>query len=250
MFAIVISLGVFFSSNSSFGQEKYGIGLLYGITPDYQGSDAFMALPVPYFTASWKKGQYVRLVGTHVRVNVNGNRKWQFGPVLKYQFARDNNVDNRAVSKMEEVDASVNAGLFAGINHKKWDASVQYVKDITGTHEGSELMFMAGYSFLKGKFMTRFAVFTNYADDNFMNTYFSVNSENVGKSELPNFTAEAGLEDIGINLSVRYMMSKKWHLMYMLDYRSLLGDASDSPIVDKEGSRNQINTGLAVIYNF
>ena len=81
-----------------------------------------------------------------------------------------------------------------------------------------------------------------------MQTYFGVDSNNAARSGLSQFTADSGLRDVRIPIMVIYSFNPNWHLTGGVVYSKLLGDASDSPVVDDRGSSDQLYAGVGVAY--
>ncbi len=101
------------------------------------------------------------------------------------------------------------------------------------------------------KLMFTSTAFTTYADNNYMDTYFSIDANNRGSSTLPNFNADGGIKDVGINIVAHYRTPwPQWGIMGTLGYSSLLNDARNSPIVDQEGDNNQMFLGLMANYRW
>jgi outer membrane scaffolding protein for murein synthesis (MipA/OmpV family) len=89
-----------------------------------------------------------------------------------------------------------------------------------------------------------------YADKDYSKAYFGVTAAGAAASGLPVYTASAGLTKAEIGLSARYLFSPNWGLNGRVAYGRLLGDAAKSPIVKQEGSANQFNATLGVLYRF
>ena len=83
-----------------------------------------------------------------------------------------------------------------------------------------------------------------------MSTYFGVSPADAEASKLSPFSAGSGFKDFSFSLMGVFHFSKKWHLGGGLSYKKMLGDASDSPVVDDRGSDNQYTVGLAVLYTW
>ena len=83
-----------------------------------------------------------------------------------------------------------------------------------------------------------------------MQTYFGVDTKNVGTSGLSLFDAEGGFKDINITPAVVVHLSMNWHVAAGCKYFYLLGDAKDSPVVDDEGDPSQWIAGLGVAYSW
>ncbi|MEM9385368.1 MAG: MipA/OmpV family protein [Pseudomonadota bacterium] len=87
-------------------------------------------------------------------------------------------------------------------------------------------------------------------DDQFADTYFSVSQDDAFASGLARFAADGGIKDYGANLTATYRLSERWSAVGFASYRRLVGDAVESPIVDREGDPNQVIFALGVGYAF
>jgi outer membrane scaffolding protein for murein synthesis (MipA/OmpV family) len=253
MIAVVLLSLVFVglpAVSSAAGDVKYSIGAGVGVVPDYEGSEDYTAAPVPYFSAQWKSGRYIRLDGNVLKINLLANDTWSLGPVMQYRAERDVDVDNNKVSKMDKIDAAVEAGAFLGYNYDTWDIGFQLATDVSGEHDGMLATARTGYTFKNDKMSTRFGASVTYADDDYMDTYFSVDKKDAIRSGLKRYKAESGIKDVGVDLTLRYSMTENWGIRGAVAYLILLEDAKDSPIVDDEGESGQIKASLVVMYNF
>ena len=94
---------------SSAAGAKFSLGAGVAFVPEYEGSEDYMAAPVPHFSAQWDSGRYIRLNGNALTANLLANDTWSLGPVLQYRAARDQGVDNNPVSRMKNIDAAVDS---------------------------------------------------------------------------------------------------------------------------------------------
>ena len=245
--------------SSAAGDVKYSLGAGVGIVPDYEGSEDYKAAPVPYFSAQWKSGRYMKIDGNVLKINLLANERWSLGPVAQYRPERDDDVDNNRVSKMDKIDAAVEVGAFLGYKlalfhvapkYDSWDIGAQLVTDASGEHDGILATARTGYTFRNDKMSTRVGASVTYADDDYMDTYFSVSASDANRSGLKPYKAESGIKDVGVDLMLRYNMNENWSIRGIAAYIALLEDAKDSPIVDDEGDSGQFKASLVVIYNF
>ena len=253
VFAFVAACFVFVgvpASSTAAGDVKYSIGAGVGFVPDYEGSEDYKFAPLPYFSAQWNNGRYVRLDGNALKVNLLANDTWSLGPVLQYRGERDDDVDNNRVSKMDKIDTAVEAGAFMGYNYDSWDISFQLATDVSGEHDGMLATARTGYTFNNDKMSTRVGASVTYADDDYMDTYFSVDAKDAIRSGLKKYKAESGVKDVGVDLTLFYTMNENWAVRGTAAYIALLEDAKDSPIVDDEGESGQFMAMLVAIYNF
>ena len=245
--------------SSAAGDVKYSIGAGVGVVPDYEGSEDYTAVPVPHFSAQWTSGRYIKLDGNVLKANLLANDRWSLGPVLQYRGERDDDVDNNKVAKMDKIDAAVEAGAFLGYKlalfhvapkYDSWDIGAQLVTDASGEHDGMLATARTGYTFKNDRMSTRIGASVTYADDDYMDTYFSVSASDANRSGLKKYKAESGVKDVGLDLTLRLKMNENWAVRGVFAYIALLEDAKDSPLVDDEGDSGQFKGSVVVIYNF
>jgi outer membrane protein len=231
------------------GDFKTSLGLGVGMTPDYEGSDDYEAVLVPFAKVTWESGRYVLLDGNSLRINFLSDN-WQFGPVLQYRGKRDN-VENDRVDDMEDIDAAIEAGAFLAYKNGPWLFGVDAVTDVSNEHDGYLITLRGAYTAEVSQYfkLTPF-LSTTYADDNYMETYFQVDAGNVGTSGLEFRDAEACFKDVTFGLTADYDITDQAIIRIMGAYAMLLDDAKDSPIVDDEGDDKQMYLGLLCIFHF
>ena len=229
---------------------EHTIGLGAGFAPDYEGSEDYQGVPMLLLKGSYDSGRSFNLTGTNLRVNVVPSKVYSFGPVLNYRMKRDD-VDNSRVDAMKDVDAAFEAGVYAGVDINSWLLGAEFLTDVSDEHDGTLAQLSAGYRWKATADLTITPkAFATYADENYMDTYFGVNADNRGSSGLPDFEADSGFKDAGVNLVVNYTPWRQWGIMGVLSYSALLNDAKDSPLVDDEGDDKQMYFGLMGTYRW
>ena len=226
------------------------VGLGAGMAPDYEGSEDNTGVPLFLFQHNYDSGRFFKLNGPKLKVNLLADKQVSLGPVLKYRFERDD-VDNGRVDDMDKVDSAFEAGVFGGVNINNVLLGLELLADVSDEHDGYLAEVSAGY---RWQAMPALSVtptlFLTYADDDYMDTYFGVNPGNKGSSTLPNYSADSGLKDVGVNVVAHYTPWEQWGVMGLFSYKALLNDAKDSPIVDDEGDDKQFMLGLMVTYRW
>jgi len=239
------------------------VGLAALAKPDYEGSDDNKVTPVPFGKYIWASGRYVGLGGsggseTAGRLSMNlitrdSSEAWTFGPLLQYRMKRDD-VDNRQVDDMKSVDAATELGVFVGFKTGPWSTELSFAGDVSDEHDGYLVYLKGGYELMKtSKVLLALGARTSWADSNYMDTYFGVDSKNVRSSGLPFYNADSGFKDIGLNLTGIYYFNKTWAVGANAGYTRMLNDAEDSPLVEGNqgvGDKNQVAGILAVLYSF
>lgn len=228
---------------------KHTFGLGAGFAPEYEGSDDYQGVPMLMLTGNYDSGRSFSLMGTNLRVNILADKKFQFGPILNYRMGRDD-VDNKVVDRMDDIDGAFEAGLYALVNVDNWLFGIDFLADVSDEHDGMLAQGTLGYRWkVSDALVVTPNVFLTYADDDYTDTYFGVNSGNVGSSGLAYYEADAGLKDFGARLVAHYTPWAKWGVMGIFSYSSLLNDAKDSPIVD-EGDDAQMFFGVMGTYRW
>ncbi len=227
-----------------------------GTAPDYEGSDdlTFGVLPAGQLTFGKRN---LRLIGTMLSGNLVDHEFLRLGPSLNYRFGRAD-VDDEVVEKMTDVDGSVELGAFAGIEllndanpRYRFSASVEFLQDVSGGHEGWLTQISARYWRPLSKPLDfGIGVALTFAGEDYMSTFFDVDARDAAASGLARFDAEAGMKDLTATPMFVFHFSKKWHLGFGFRYKLLVGDAADSPVVDVRGSKTQFLAGIGLIYSW
>ena len=229
---------------------KHTAGLGAGFAPDYEGSDEYQGVPMLMLKGNYDSGRSFALVGTNLKVNLLASKSFSLGPVLNYRMGRDD-VENNRVDKMKDIDDAVEAGLFAAYKVNNWAFGLEWLVDVSDEHDGTIVQATIGYNWkVSDQLTVAPGIFTTYASDNYMNTFFSVTNNNKGTSGLPNYKAEEGMKDFGASVFVHYTPWEKWGIAGIMSYKSLLNDAEDSPVVDDEGDKGQAFLGLMATYRW
>lgn len=242
--------GIVLGQSAPAADYNAGIGLGLGIVPDYEGSEDYTFVPILFGRFAYDNGKYVMLNGNKLKWNLLNDRI-EFGPLLQYRGERDD-VDNDQVDDLKDVDGAIEAGFFVTGRSGPWSATLEFAADVSGEHDGFLVTLGGNYRQAVSQRLTMtYGLSTTFASDNYMETYFQIDSGNRGTSTLPDYSADDGeFKDIGLNMSADYRVNDRWSIKGNLGYAYLLGDAADSPIVDDEGSASQFMLGLTGVYHF
>jgi MipA family protein len=227
------------------------LGLGAGVAPDYEGSDEYKGVPLLFARVDWASGMFLHFeAGSGLRVNLVPSPNWRLGPVLKYIPARDN-VDDKRVDNLKDVDAAVMLGGFAGYDFGRWSTFVQLVQDVSGSNDGYVATLGVSYAIpVSDQLLVAFSATTNYASGDYMSTYFGIDAGDSARSGLKTYNANSGFKDVGVGVLVQYWAWGNIGLRFRAGYVLLVGDAADSPIVKDVGDENQVFGGLMVTYRF
>jgi MipA family protein len=228
-----------------------------GSTPEYEGADYQETIPFIAGRAQWGY-RYIDLQGLSVKANILNNDAWEFGPMVSMALGRDKEVDSVRVARLAELDDAVSVGVFGariwrdiGMDGGEFTVSVNALEDVSDVYGSWQANISAGYSApVNDKWRIGGEISASIVSDDYADTYFSVTPTGAAASGLNVFKAEGGLKDVSISINASYAFTKRWSINGFARYSQLQGDASDSPIVDREGSANQSTFGLGVGYSF
>ncbi len=229
-----------------------------GAAPDYEGSDDYMFGGAGFARFLFGKTQrYLMLTAFELQANLVDHPWFRIGPSLNYRFGRSD-VDDPVVDKMREIDDTVEGGAFVGVEFIDGDnprrrivAMVDFLHDLGSEHDGYTVTVGARvWEPLSRAFDLGLGATFCYADDDYMDTYFSVDAKDSQRSGLPVFRADGGAKDVRFTSALVFHLSENWHLAAGVQYQRLMGDAEDSPVVDDRGSADQWYGGLGLGYSW
>ncbi len=237
------------TATSEEGQATISLSVGVATIPDYEGSDNYKADPL-VFGRIQQGPYYLALEGTKLSANVIPSERFQFGPLVRYRFNRGS-VQNNRVDEFEHVSPAVEVGAFVKYKLDPVTLGLEASQDVAGGHNGYLIRAdIAHDRKLTDTLSASGRIFSTYASDGYMGTYFGVDAADSRRSGLDEDDASAGIKDVGLQLTATYAITDHWNVTGIGGYTRLLGDAADSPIVDDEGSANQFFLGLAVGYTF
>ena len=232
------------------GQTATSAGLGFGIVPDYEGSEDYTVVPLPYLSMRFANNMSVLWVANKVSANLVPSRNWMAGPLVEYIRSRAD-VDNNRVDRLKNVDASLMMGAFVGYRIDRFTFMLEAMQDVADGNDGAVVRLKGSYHMpIDEEWSARFIVYTSWASDDYMETYFGINGADSRRSGLKTYDADSGFKDVGFVVPVTYSPWEHWSFMGAVGYKRLVGDAEDSPVVDDEGDPNQFVAGAFVIYNF
>lgn len=263
----VFALGIMVSSvyagddskePSEGGKSVSGYAVLgVGVAPEFEGSEDYTAIPFIAGRVQYEQ-RYIDIAGPALSINVLNSSRFNLGPAVSFRGGRDDDIENETVARLGEIDDAIEAGMFARINFKpdlrngdRASLEVRFLADTSDAHDGWIKTIGANYSApITQKLTLGMNVSTTYASEDYMQTYFGVTSAGANASGLRQYEAEEGFKDAAFGVNARYAFNDRWGVMARVQYTQLLDDATDSPIVDGEGSEGQVFASLGVSYRF
>ena len=220
------------------------VGFVGGVSPDYEGSNDYEFGMGPNFSITWK--DLIWFKGKSLGVNLLKRDGWTAGPLVAKSSSRDDD-DNDKLDGLDDIDSSIEVGGFAKYRKKPFRFELDIRHDPGSGHEGALIEAGAGFAFPFDKPLFVAMAQTTWASDNYMESFFGISTKESGRSGLKEFDADSGIKDIGIKLTSGFSFRENWKMGLSFQYKRLLGDAADSPIVDDE---DQFLAGMSIMYSW
>jgi outer membrane scaffolding protein for murein synthesis (MipA/OmpV family) len=219
------------------------IGLSAGFVPDYVGSDDYSFGYGPNISASWHDLLFLK--GKTLGANLIRRDNLKAGAILSWASGRDED-DNDRLAGLGDVDRSIEAGGFVAYRKKPLRFRAELRQDIDAGHEGALLELSAGFPlpFQTPRFIVELG--TSWASDDYMESFFGVNAEQSAASGLKIYQADAGIKDISIRMTASHLITSRWRIGTVIEYKRLVSDAADSPVVE---NKNQFMAGFGISYH-
>jgi len=245
----------FFELNIENIPTFFGLGV--GALPDYTGSDDYTVGVAPFFRYTFKgQERYIQLIANELTVNILNDDMFRLGPLANYRFGRDSDVDDPLVSRMKEIDDTVELGAFVDIvwanasePRQRFIVGAKVYQDVGNESDGFRTNVSARYwQPVANPVDLNLSLGFYYQDDDYADHYFGVDADNVGTSGLPFYTADGGINEYYAVLGANLYLSKNWLVSMGLRGSLIAGDPGDSPLVDRQGDSTQWIGGVGVGY--
>lgn len=233
------------------------VGAVAVVLPDYEGSDDFKFAGAPLLMYKFTGNRYVQLVGNKAFLNVLNHSNWEAGLKGVYRQGRDD-VEDSLVDLLDDVDDSFEVGGFIGYrqviggdNRHRYNIHFDVTQDVSDGHDGYVVEAAGVYWRPVAKaFDIGLRLGLTWASSDYNSSFFGVSAAEAARTGLRQFDANAGFKDIKTGLMGLFHMSRKWHVGGGLYYGRMLGEAYNSPVVDDQGSANQLFAGLSLLYTW
>lgn len=234
------------------------IGIGVGKTPDYHGSgDDFLGL-APGARVTLEDNKFVEWYGPYAALKINNHENLEFGPALIFKLGRES-VDNPRVGLLDEIGHGAELGVFLGYSYINTDYLLPFryrigvlaSTEIVGGSEGSNFnLYNSLWVPVSSKTFIGFGGGLTWADDRYMNRYFSVSSEESQRSGISEFSAYGGLRQGYGWAGLVHRVGDNWAIGAGAYAQYLKNDAKNSSIVQEQGDKNQLTYGVGVGYFF
>ena len=227
------------------------LGFGFSVQPIYEGHDEYEIAPVPLIDVTWRNRLFLTTRNNRgLGVNMVRSRQTRAGAYVSLDWGREEDDANR-LNGTGDIEISPLIGLFGEYFPGNWRFSGDMVQGLNRDgQDGMLLTFVGEYG---GNVSNRLAVSAeasaNYGGENYMRTYFGVNSNQSARSGHTVFLPDAGFKDITGAVNFHYTFSEHWFGEARAEWKRLIGDADTSPLVDPD-AENQVSAGIVAGYRF
>ena len=222
------------------------IGVLGGVAPEYLGSDKYELAYAPDVKITWRDRVFLR--GRKFGINVYRNGRIRSGVYVRYSGGRSDS--NEGLNGLGDVDKTITGGVFLNYRYKVLRFKSEIRHDLLSNDQGTMVLASVGSKFPVKDPMFSFSVGGTWVSGEYMESFYGITGRQSVRSGIRQYDADAGFRDVFIGLASGYKFSNSWTVTVQAQYRRLVGDAVDSPIVDDKGSRNSVVAGLGLSYTF
>lgn len=252
--------------SSVFDGDYLTIGIGGAYVPSYDGSDDYTFTVLPLLQGSIGGIRISpRAAGVALDVIPDGGDGPQFslGPSVRVRANRANDVKDEVVELLPELDTAIEVGPTAGVSfpgvlnpYDSLSFSVDVRWDVAGAHDGMTIGPAVSYTTpLSTGLAAILSVSGEWADDKFMDYYYSVDAGAATITGLPQFEAEGGLKSLGTQLLLGWDLNNNLQdgglaLFAVGSYSKVMNDAKDSPFTSIRGSDDQWLAGAGLAFTF
>ncbi len=229
--AVVAAAGVAHAGDG--GGLDLQVGGMVVVAPKYDGAKDYRVVGFPFVAPAGSTADgIVQFKGPDdLRFRLLSGGGFEAGPLVGWRFSREED-DASRLRGLGDVDGSVVVGGYAAYSMGALRPFISYHYGVSGDDDtGALLRFGSEALTTIGGVPVRATFGASWADDNYMDAYFSVSPAQSAASAagLRRYDAGAGIKDVYLGLSTDVPLSERWTLKLMGQYSQLVGDAADSP---------------------
>lgn len=264
-FLITLSLTTIFALPAAAQQSEnagwqYTVGAGMIAAPNYFGDDEYAISALPNIQVKYDD-KFFASVQEGAGYNVINNENWRAGPIIRYAFSRDEDGegpfqisgDTGDLEGLGDVDGTVELGGYIEYTINPISTKLE-LRQGAGGHEG----FIGNLSInYKGRTLVsqRPIFFTfgpdiSFADSNYHEAHFNVNSSQSAASGLSEYDADAGILSYGLGGTIIVPITQNVSTVLIANYAHLGDESADSSLVEERGSEHQGMVGAFLNYTF
>lgn len=251
-------------ADESKNQDKWHVSTTLGLvsTPNYVGDDENQLLLLPDVRVSYGERFFASFY-EGVGYNAFFNDNWKAGPIVKYDFGRDEDGDNALKISSDDtkdliglgnIDGSAEAGAYLEYTANRLKSKLEVRQGLSGGHEGliaeAELKLTGKLQLLEKPTYYAIGPEVVYGDTDYNQSFFGISSVQSTRTGLKTYQADSGLVSYGLHASAVMPLNEKLSVISFAGYDALGDTASDSPLIRQRGSDDNFSAGLMMNYKF
>lgn len=226
-------------------QATIGAGAAY--VPEYAGADTHRLVPVLVGDYQFGNGAFISTMrGIGYASTFEGV---ELSAALGYRVGRDDARHRNGrqgsdfLKGMGEIDGSATANLNAGMHFGDLGLGIGTQIALSKRDNGNTYSLHASYPLFKSASdQVELSGGAVYGDAKHGQTYFGVTAAQSLKSGFKATKVGAGFEQVGVNVAWNHVIDKNWSVRSAVGLTTLVGDAADSPIVQKKTTPMLVST--------
>jgi MipA family protein len=223
---------------------ELSLGAIAGTRPAYLGSDDRKSFALPIVAARWSNGWFAGTTGIGYRSTLAPNLT--VGARLSFDLGRKESYSSD-LAGMGDIKARALLGTFASYRIGQGLALTSSLNYGSGNNKDGLTgdVGLRAQIPLGGAHRLMASTSLGFANSAFMQSQFGVTAAQATTTTYQAYMPNAGLRDLSINLGYGYMVSQNTTLQIMINARTLLGDAKDSPLTR---SNTGVSSFIGLVY--
>lgn len=245
-------------------ESGWSVRLDFGLmaAPKYYGDDDYQISALPGIRVTYGD-TFFASINEGIGFNLINNGGLRAGPILRYDFGRDQDGDGmfsisgggtNDLVGLGDVDGTFELGGFVEYELNQFEAYLEVRQGLDGGHDG-----MVGLARLDYKTTIRTAgppAFLSigptmrFSNSGYTSAYFDVNAAQSAASGLAVYNAGGGIMSYGLSAALTIPITKNAAITAISGYDRLTGDVGNSSLVRQRGSRGQAQFGIFTGFQF
>jgi outer membrane protein len=210
--------------------HQTAIGLGVGYVPRFEGSDHYRVREVPLINI--QRGRFFARVGDGIGVDLVKGERIRVGASVAWMLGYRSKDVPTGIGKLDD---SIGARMFASVNFGGLTTTLSATKAVSEDDRGLAASASFAYPMRVSERLTIIPTTSvNWADDEYMSSYFGVDAGRAERSGLPQYAPSSGFKDVSLQLVASYRLTDHWTLAGAAGFTKLMDNATDSPLVERK----------------
>jgi outer membrane protein len=216
------------------------------VIPEFPGSDDVEIRPMPAFDVRY--GERWFLNGDGLGVWLIEGERWQLSGSIGVDLVHRDESDAPHLRGTGDVDRTALAMLKGGYSIGPVQVILRVSTDIADEQHGTVAdLTLQAHSQLSPKLRLSYGLAGRLANDEYMRTFFGVDTMQRARSGLRVYEAKSGISEAQVFVKTQYAIDAHWLVIARGAVAELQGDAVDSPIVEED---RHMLFDAALLYRF